>query len=244
MDPRIYPRMAEVEDRHWWFAVRRQILDRIIAGLSLGTGARLLEVGCGTGGNLPMLARHGEAYALESDAVALDYARRRRCARVEPGRLPEAIPFDELRFDLVLMSDVLEHLDRQEDSLRAVGGRLKAGGWLLLTVPALPALWSRHDEAHHHRRRYRMAGLRSLVGDAGYEVRYLSYFNSLLLPAIFAVRRLRALRDGGSDGHDLSMPPVPLNRILTALFGIERWLVGRVTLPAGVSLILLARRAG
>lgn len=244
MDPRIYRRMAEVEDSHWWFTVRRQILDRMIAGLELAPGARLLEVGCGTGGNLPMLARHGETYAMESDAAAIDYARRRQCARVQPGRLPEAIPFGDLNFDLVLMSDVLEHLEREEDSLRAVRARLKAGGWLLITVPALPALWSRHDEAHHHRRRYRLAGLRSLVGSAGYEVRYVSYFNSVLLPAIFAARRLRGLLAAGGDGHDLAMPPASLNRMLAALFGIERRLVGRVTLPAGVSLILLARRAG
>lgn len=243
MDAKVYQRVAEVEDSHWWFVARREILARAIAGLGLPRGARILEVGCGSGGNLPMLARYGQVYATETEPAAIDCARRRGCAQVEAGRLPQALPFADTSFDLVLMSDVLEHLAEEEPALRAIHARLADDAWLMLTVPAFPSLWSQHDEMHHHLRRYRAEPLRTLVTRCGYRVGYVSYFNSMLFPAIALVRRLhRLVGSAGREGHDLAMPPRLLNRMLTSLFGVERHFIGRVSLPAGVSLLLLARK--
>ncbi len=245
MDPSLYPRMAEVEDEHWWFAGRRAIVRKLLTTLGLPAEAKILEAGCGTGGNLPMLAHFGAVSGFESDAKALEFARRRGCAELRSGRLPEAVPFGAGEFDLAVMTDVLEHLERERESLMAIRSCLKPGGWLLITVPALPSLWSVHDETHHHLRRYLLGTLRDLVEQAGYEVNYISYFNTVLLPMVAGVRAARRLAGkSNTDGHDLSMPSEAINKILRTIFSAERYIVGRVSLPIGVSLIVLARKGG
>lgn len=245
MDPSLYPRMAEVEDAHWWFAARRTICDHLLARLALPPDTTILEPGCGTGGNFPMLARRGRVFAMDSDESALRFAASRNLAELARGALPENIPFADRRFDLAVMTDVLEHLDDPLGALRALHARLKPGGWLLLTVPALPWLWSEHDLTHHHRRRYRAAELRGTVAGAGFEVTYLSHYNFILLPAIAGARLWGKLWHGGARGadgrHDLAMPPLPLNRLLRRLFASEHHVIGRLHVPVGVSLIALAR---
>ena len=245
MDPSLYPCMAQVEDAHWWFASRRAIVDRIIGRLVLPKEAAILEPGCGTGGNFAMLARHGRVYAMDANDAALGFARARGGAEVASGRLPDLIPFGDQRFDLVVMTDVLEHLDDDAGALRALRDRLKPGGWLLATVPAMQWLWSAHDAAHHHLRRYDARGLRALMSEGGYEVRYLSYYNFILFPVIAGARLLQRVTGGEAarDGrnHDLRMPSGLMNTILLKIFASERYLVGGWSLPFGVSLIVLAR---
>jgi SAM-dependent methyltransferase len=245
MDPSLYPRMAAVEDAHWWFAGRRTICDRLLDRLQLPAAAQILEPGCGTGGNFPMLAQRGKLFAMDSDDSALSFAASRHLAILARGTLPDDIPFGDNRFDLALMTDVLEHLDDPVGALRAVRARLTPGGWILLTVPALPRLWSEHDVTHHHRRRYRAAELREILTGAGFNVSYLSHCNFILLPAIAAARLIGKVIAGPlgvADGrHDLAMPPAILNRILFQLFAVERYVVGRLRVPVGVSLIALAR---
>ena len=245
MDPSLYPRMAELEDAHWWFASRRAIVDRIIERLGLPPNAAILEPGCGTGGNFPMLARRGRLFALDADESAIGFARSRGLGQVARGFLPAAIPFGDQRFDLIVMTDVLEHLDDQTGTLRALRARMRPGGWLLMTVPAMAWLWSDHDATHHHRRRYRARELRGLLSASGFDVHYLSYYNFLLFPIIAGARILQRLsardRDGAGRRHDLAMPPASINALLQRIFSSERYLVGTTRIPFGVSLIVLAR---
>ena len=245
MDPSLYPRMAEVEDAHWWFASRRAIVDRIIERLGLPSDAAILEPGCGTGGNFPMLARRGRLFAIDADASAIGFAESRGLAQVARGCLPEAIPFGAQRFDLIVMTDVLEHLDDQAGTLRALHARLRPGGWLLMTVPAMAWLWSDHDITHHHRRRYRASELRGLVSAAGFDVKYLSYYNFLLFPIIAGAlmwQRLSAREHASANRrHDLAMPPAAINSVLQRIFSSERYVVGTARVPFGISLIVLAR---
>jgi SAM-dependent methyltransferase len=242
MDPSLYPRMAEVEDQHWWFAARRAICDELLANCGLPRDAAILEPGCGTGGNFPWLARYGRVYAIDSDPAAVEFASARRAAEVTRGALPDAIPFGARRFDLAVMTDVLEHLDEPVAALRAVRARLKPSGVLLLTVPALPRLWSEHDVTHHHRRRYRIDELRESICIAGFTLVYISYYNFILLPAIAIARALSRLTHRPMPGeHDLVMPPAIVNRILFRVFSSERHLIGKCRAPIGVSLIVLAR---
>src|SRR5579863_8171002 len=142
MDAQLYPLMAQVEDTHWWFSSRRAIVASMLSGLDLPPDPRILEPGCGTGGNFAMLSRFGQVYAMDSDPEACKFAGARKSAIVEQGELPERIPFANLNFDLVVMTDVLEHLVRDQDALTALRERLKPGGRLLATVPAMPFLWS------------------------------------------------------------------------------------------------------
>jgi SAM-dependent methyltransferase len=243
MDAALYPQMAAVEDAHWWFAGRRAICERMLDRIHLRSDAAILEVGCGTGGNFPMLARRGRLYAMDLDESAVGFAASRGLAKLARGSLPNELPFAARRFDLVVMTDVLEHLADDRGSLCAVRSSLEPGGWLLVTVPALSWLWSPHDAAHHHQRRYRAIELRRLLRDCGFTIEYLSYYNFLLFPAIAGVRLMQwlfAYVPIGSRKHDLTMPSRIVNAALFHLFASERLMLGSFRPPIGVSLIAIA----
>ena len=146
--------MVRLEECHWWWLSRRAIVESIIRKLALPAGIDILEAGCGTGGNLAMLSQFGNVYGMELDDVARDYAVQRKIGTVEPGKLPDPIPFPGRTFDLIVLMDVLEHLEDDSGCLKALRKRLKPGGSIVISVPALKMLWSPHDDSHHHFRRY------------------------------------------------------------------------------------------
>ncbi|MGF1937282.1 MAG: class I SAM-dependent methyltransferase [Nostoc sp. ChiQUE02] len=240
MDFQMYQQMMEVEDKHWWFVARRSIIEEVIRKLNLPADAEIFEAGCGTGGNLAMLSRHGQVYAMELNEAARTFASDLQLGEIQPGFLPNDIPFADKKFDLIVLLDVLEHVEEDTASLQALSAKLKPSGWLLITVPAYPWLWSKHDDLLHHKRRYMLHNLRQIVGDTGYHVHFVSYFNFVLFPLIAGVRLVQGLFNKG--GNEQSMPPKLVNQMLTFLFGIERYLIGRLFLPFGVSLLLLAQR--
>lgn len=240
MEQSIYRQMRELEDRHWWFAGRRRIVSHLLGSLDLGRTPRILDAGCGTGGNLDMLSRFGCVVGLESDLGAAEMARARGVADVVLGHLPDAIPFAVESFDLVVLLDVLEHIEDETAALKCAAALLAPGGFLVLTVPAFPRLWSVHDEAHHHKRRYVAAGLRAVIEQARFRVCRMSYFNSLLFPAIAGSRLIRRLIARNERQHDLTLPAPWINGLLKCVFGSERRLVDRVSLPFGVSLLAVA----
>lgn len=243
MERRVYARMGEVEDRHWWFVARRRILATVLERSALlPKSARVLEAGCGTGGNLGMLSRFGPVSAFEPDEAARGNASRDIRFDIRAGALPDKVPFAGERFDLIAVLDVLEHLGDDEGALRALVERLEPGGVILVSVPAFAFLWSRHDVRHHHKRRYTRASLLAVTRAAGFEPVTVGYFNTLLFPLIVARRTLGRLF--GLVGDDDAMPSLWLNRLLGAVFALERRLVGRVRLPFGVSLLMLARKPG
>ncbi len=241
MDPSYYREMAAVEDRHWWFEGRRRILGAVLDRLAPGPEAEVLEVGCGTGGNLPMLARYGRLHACEPEAEARALAEARGLATVAAGGLPDDLPFGEKPFDLIALLDVLEHVAEDEASLAALHARLKPGGALLVTVPAYMFLWSAHDEVNHHVRRYTRGDLVRKLRAAGFRVRRATYFNTILFPVIAAVRLVG--RVAGKGGSDLGLPGDVANRLLTRIFASERHVVPRLSLPFGVSILAVAERA-
>ncbi len=244
MEKDFYLQYAAVEDQHWWFVGRRMIVEQIISNLNLPHNCKILEAGCATGGNLKMLARHGEIVAMELDEIACQLANKRQITQVKLGSLPNNIPFKD-EYDLIVILDVIEHIDDDLAALKSLYSRLKPGGWLLVTVPAYQFLWSHHDEINHHKRRYVLRGLKQVVKLAGYTVRDSSYFNTFLFPIVATVRILRNLlriKDNSSDSSDLVLPAKPINKFLTFLFASERHLVNRFSLPFGVSVLLLAQK--
>lgn len=235
MHPDAYREMADIEGCHWWFAGRRRILASLIARLEVGKPARILEIGCGTGGNLEMLSRFGEVAAMEADADARAIAKEKTGGRfdIRAGRCPDAIPFPAGAFDLVCLFDVLEHIDEDVATLRAVRALLAPGGQALVTVPAYRWLWSAHDEFLHHKRRYTAREMKAKAREAGFAIPVLSYFNTLLFPLAAAARFFKL--------SGAAVPPRPMNRLFHAAFGAERFLVGRLPLPFGVSLLAVLR---
>lgn len=241
MDRAVFKRMAELDDRHWWFTARRRILSSVIRRVVRPPrDARILELGCGTGHNLAMLGSFGTVDASELDPIAREIAARRLGRPVAAAALPDLSMFPDRSYDLIALLDVLEHVDADRDAMKSIWTRLKPGGALLLTVPANPWMWSAHDVAHHHHRRYRKEELAAIARETGFDIQMLSPFNSLLFPLIAAARWIGNRR--GTEIADDALPPRPVNAALDRIFGLESSLIGRVPLPFGVSLVAVLRR--
>jgi SAM-dependent methyltransferase len=241
MDPRTYDEMRALEGAHWWFAARREILADQIAGLRLPDAARILEVGCGTGGNLELLSRFGDLTAVEPDDRARAYAAERSGLEVRPGRLPSPLPAEASAYDLVAALDVVEHVDEDVATVGALRDMARPGGHVLVTVPAYQWMWSGHDLRHHHKRRYTADRLKAVFEGAGLPLTRLTYFNTLLFPPIAGVRLLQLL-PGVAGGDDERMPSSGLNALLRKTFAFERKLLARMDLPFGVSILAMGRR--
>lgn len=242
MDRALYDAYARYEDCHWWFVARRAILQRILERFFPGGDKRrILEIGCGTGGNLALLARHGRLEAIELDEPSRQWANRRGVCPVQAGALPHGLPSAD-GYDLICLLDVLEHIEDDAGVLRELTGRLVGAGSFLITVPAYRFLWSAHDEANHHRRRYNRRQLLELARQAGLRVRYITYYNTLLFPAI-AASRLIANWLGRQAQSDLRLPAPALNAWLGRLFAGERLVMPRFALPFGVSLLMVAHKS-
>lgn len=230
--------MADAERTHWWFRARRDFITAAFERVAPPPGATILDAGCGSGGNLEILSHFGAVSGFEYDAEAMQAARQRGIGRVEPGSLPDGVPFEDDRFDAIGLFDVLEHLEFPVPSLSALCQRLVAGGALVLTVPANPWLWGPHDVQCQHFRRYTADTLREHLASAGFDIEYLSYFNSLLLPLAIVQRVKERV-----VGYNLAaMPGSGMNGLLHRIWRAERhWIPTRVA-PFGLSLIAIARR--
>ena len=238
MERVVYQQMAELDDRHWWYRARRKILAELIRReVRLPADARILEIGCGTGHNLQMLAGFGHVDGLELDEEAAALSEKRLGRKIMRSPLPELDQVPD-NYDLIGAFDVIEHIDDDRAALAAIATKLKPAGKFMMTVPAHPWMWTAHDVANHHKRRYSKRALRSLIENSPMKLERLGYFNSLLFPVAVAERAASKLR--GKDDGDVSLPPAPLNRALEAVFASERYLVGRLPLPPGLSLFAVA----
>ncbi|MGL4314107.1 MAG: class I SAM-dependent methyltransferase [Sphingomonas sp.] len=239
MDRIVYDRMAAHDSTHWWYRARRDILADYLARYgALPGAAHILEIGAGTGHNLPMLARFGEVDAIEIDDAARAIASQRLGKPVGCAPLPALDGVPRGAYDLIAVLDVVEHIADDVAALAAMRECLAPGGKILITVPAHQWMWSAHDVVNHHQRRYSKATLRAALDKAGLAPTHFGYFNSLLFPLAAAARI--AGRMTGKDDSDDSPPAAPLNMVFERIFRLERHLVGRVPLPPGVSIITLA----
>jgi SAM-dependent methyltransferase len=239
MDRAVYDAMAELDERHWWYRARREVIASLIRRKARPhAGARLLEIGCGTGHNLAMLGEFGSVDALEVDETARKLAEKRLGRPVFSAPLPELAGVPERAYDLVAAFDVIEHIPDDGAALEGIGRLLKSGGKLVATVPAHQWMWSAHDVVNHHQRRYSKRAFRELIERSPLKLEAIGYLNSLLFPLAVAQRVASKIRN--KDDADLALPPAPLNYALERVFAAERALIGRVPLPPGLSLFAVA----
>jgi SAM-dependent methyltransferase len=237
--------MLALDERHWWYRGRRRVIRAELDRLALPQGARILDAGCGSGRTLDELARYGTAFGLDESPAAIAAAHRRGHRRVVRGSV-ERLPYPDSSFDLVTCLDVVEHTPDDRRTLLELRRVTRPGGHLLLTVPAYQALWSSHDVANRHYRRYRRGTLRRAARTAGWELVRDGHFNSLLLAPAAVVRLAeRVRRNPPARSSDLTLTPPLLDRVLELPLALEAALIRRGTqLPAGLSVIALLRNPG
>jgi SAM-dependent methyltransferase len=245
MDERLMKAMLEVDDRHWWYRGRRLIVREELDHLAHSNGARVLDAGCGSGRMLEELKDYGEVSAVEIDPDAAAVAASRGWGEVCIGSLEE-LPWEAGTFDLITCLDVLEHTTDDRRTLTELRRVCKVGGFMLLTVPAYPRLWSLHDVANHHYRRYSRPSLRLAAIESGWKVKRMTSFNSILLaPAALVRIAQRGKRPGSDYRPEIALGPEWLNAMLEQPLRAEaRWLGRGRTLPAGLSLLAVLENAG
>ena len=247
MDRSLHQQFAEIEWNHWWFCARRAILaDVLRRRLDRGPadGRRLLDVGCGAGAMIDVLERFGSVQGFDLSPESIEYCRSRfPSSRFGVGAIPDVLALLE-PVDVVCAFDVIEHIDDSVGALRSLRAALRPNGLLLCTVPAYQWLWGPHDDLNGHQRRYTATLLRKELEASGFRVDYLTYFNSLLLPPIAAVRLARRhILRRQEPSSDFVVPSPGLNRLLTKLMAAERFPLRHISLPAGVSLLAVATPA-
>ncbi len=247
MDERLMNAMLELDDRHWWYRGRRRIIRAELDRLPVPASARVLDAGCGSGRTLDELSPYGEVFGVELDPGAADVARARGRGEVVVGRLEE-LPWEDGSFDLITCLDVIEHTPDDRVTLSELRRVSRPGAFLLVTVPAYQGLWSTHDVANHHYRRYSRPRLRAAAVDAGWRVDRMTSFNGLLLAPAAAVRlaeRRRLREPNGDYKPELTLGPDWLNSLLEQPLRLEaRWLSSGRTMPAGLSLLAVLVNPG
>lgn len=233
---------AELEDRHWWFCARRMIIfSHLRRFLQPYKGRTIVEIGCGTGGNLRFLQQYYRVLGVDISPVAVAFARTLSDIPVLEGDYRQELAGRWGEIDGVLLADVLEHVDNDIDFMSDLIGRMKAGSVLLLTVPAHQWLYSAHDVVLGHKRRYSAEGLRHIWQGMAVEELFFSPMNCLLLPPIAL---MRLLSYGSKGDSSLKLPAPIINNLCYCLFAAERDWMRFAPLPWGVSLIALLRVKG
>lgn len=218
----------------WWYKGRAAVVRQALTRVSLPEHARILDFGAGYGGMYTVLSRYGTVSAFEPEEEA----------RMATGKRGYAVTYtsaeDALAAapELIGLFDVLEHIPDDRAFLRSAHQALPAGGSLVITVPAMPFLWSGHDVSHHHHRRYTRKTLRAALEQEGYEIAYISYWNMILFPVAALVRLL-----GRTGETSFSIHPF-MNSILLSTVQFEAFLMRFFPLPFGISLVAIARKKG
>ena len=232
--------LQQIEGSHWWFVGKRQILRALLG--ETGRGERVLDLGCGTGGVLRDWMSRNRCVGIDRSQLALQICRERGFGNLVRADL-SAPPVRPGSVDALLLLDVVEHIDGDRALLRSAARLTRAGGRVVVSVPAFQWLWSRHDETFEHRRRYSARGLESLVREAGLVPERLTFTNFLVFPAAATWRLLSSRLGRGrfAPRHDFWPIPGWLNEALVRVYAIEGWLLRRTDLPIGLSVACVAR---
>lgn len=234
-----FAKMRALEDTHWWFRGRRYLLQGLVRNLDR-RDLLILDAGCGTGFAGKELAAAGKVISLDATEAAFgpNFEGASCISTIEK------TPFPDESFDLIVAMDLLEHLEDDQPAIGEMHRICKPGGFLFVTVPAFQNLFSSHDKALGHFRRYSAGSLARSVRAGGFEVRRLSYTVTSVFPIAAAYRTLRR-RNASQDSNatDLFPAPEPFNCILSLFMRLESWLAWRMRLPFGLTVFALATKS-
>lgn len=239
MNFKLHKAHQDLEDTHWWFVGRRSILNAVAKRFNLFSNeCSVLDAGCGSGGTLRWLGTQNiKCFGFEPERWILKEAKNSGL-NVKYGKLPSEVPLYNETFDVITLLDVLEHIENDDLSLDTLQSLLRPGGHLLITVPAFQFLWSAHDTLNNHFRRYDIQHLTDRLEEHGFKVRYASYYNTILFPAIAFFRKIRP-----NSSKNLHSTVSWINKILTAIFASESAMIrAGWQFPFGVSLVFVARK--
>jgi SAM-dependent methyltransferase len=241
-----YAQMYRLEDEHWWFVARRSLVHRALSRfpppIPSDRRRRLLDVGCGTGGTMDRLRPHGSVFGVDMEPMALEFCRQRGHQNLVLGSAT-ALPFASASFEAAVALDVLEHIPDHARAAREIARTLVPGGLVYITVPAYRSLWSSHDVALMHQRRYVAREVKDLLRSAGLETVHLTYTVSTYLPLAWSVRTLRKrLRPNGPPRTDIVETPPWLNTLLRGYLEMEGRAALTMPAPFGLTVFAVARR--
>jgi SAM-dependent methyltransferase len=237
--------MFRLEDKHWWFVARRNLVTQALKqqlGPTNSQKPHILDVGCGTGGTMDRLREWSCVTGLDLEPYALEFCKSRRHDDLILGSATE-MPFESNKFDAAVALDVLEHIPDHVSAAQEILRVLKPGGTLVVTVPAYQSLWSGHDVALHHQRRYRAEEMQKLLADAGFDVVHLTYTVSALFPLVWLVRRAQNIfKKNAPPKADAVVTPEPFNSVLLALLNAEGNFTLKKRLPFGLTVFAIAKK--
>lgn len=238
----VYHKNYELEESYWWFVARNAIiLDMLKSKTKLARGAKVLDVGCGTGGFAMLMLKDFDVTCSDMSPIALDYCARRGIKNSILGTLDD-IPRD-MHPKAITMLDVVEHIPDDKQAVRDVYEILPEGGWYIASVPAYQWLWSHHDVIHKHFRRYTKSEFNEMLSSAGFEIVYTSYFQTFLFP-LAVIKRFADRITGAEKKQTEPVEELPgfMNSLFKAVFKAEKGFLKFMRFPFGNSIITIARK--
>lgn len=240
-----YEKMRDVQGQHWWWLGRERLLKKLMDKYlpEQRKGFRIADVGSGFGANIPLLAKYGNVYALETDDNCLEHIKQTQAnAVVVKWASPDEL---DMRFNVMLLADVLEHIEDDEVAMQWIANHLLPGGVAFITVPAHMFLWSEMDDVVHHFRRYSRQRLLDIVGNK-LDVQMISFYNMILYPVkVFFVAITKGLRAFFPEKPKRSYNDIPnqlVNAVFKSVMYMEASLIEKINMPMGVSLAMVLRR--
>ena len=243
MHDELIEEMSSVEGNSWWHEGRRKIVCHMIKNLLINKkDPKILDVGCGSGGTSIYFREFGTVIGTDFSISALRFAYQKGLQNVFRSTLND-LPLQNEIFDTITALDVIEHIQNDSNVLLKLKSLLKPGGFIVITVPAFQFLWSGHDIALSHFRRYNISTLSKTLNKSGFKITRISYFFAFIFPLFVIYRILTKFKTSKKDPKTTNIIfPEIINNLFKKIMSLESILLKRINFPFGISIICIAKR--
>ena len=249
MEIKEYEKLHRFEENNWWYKAKRRLIVGFLKSVVLNgkkSELKILDVGCGTGINALALSKFGEIHAIDYSSEALKFCKTRGIKNIKLASATK-LPYDDESFDVVGCFDVLYHKEIKDDmdAINEIYRVCKKDGYFLMTDSAMMCLWSKHDVVQHSRTRYSTKDIRGKFRKAGFEIKKLSYYYSLIFPIVYLARKLDNINlFGRSEDPKVNVYGInkATNSVLDFIMKIEYFFIKRMNMPFGSSVFCVAKK--